>query len=171
MPNVGRAGEHVERVAAAARDPRRPQIAVAEEAEDHRVAVRAERVERAPDHRLRRQGHAFEPLRPALDRPLLEHLVSNVDDQQSLRGQIVVPAKARAEALHDLFERARLRDERPARVMPLRELFESDRPIAPRIEATVPGVEELPEAPVFVDGDDPAARSRRLAVRRRARLP
>src|SRR5690606_8637835 len=40
-----------------------------------------------------------------------------------------------------------------------------------RVEAARARVQELPEVPVFVDGDDPAARPRGLAIRGRARLP
>ncbi len=58
----------------------------------------------------RRAGHASM-------RPFDHHLARDLHERERLGDEIVGAARARAEALHDLLERARLRRERPARVV------------------------------------------------------
>ena len=154
-----------------------------------RAAVGAERVERAAHDVRRRHREPAQALRPRRDGALGDHLAHDGHELQRLRREVVAPPGARPEALHDLVERAEAHARAPssrggpaparrgptaARCCSARARAASGSPrggARRRVEPAVLGVEELEHLPVLVDDDDAAARPRRLAVRRRARLP
>ncbi len=71
----------------------------------------AHRVDAAVDHARRGDGHAAEAARPEIDVAGDRLFAHREREVHHLRGDVVPAARARAEALHDLLERARLEPE------------------------------------------------------------
>jgi hypothetical protein len=162
--------EEIERPAAPARDEGGEELSSLEGPEDDGVTIGADRVERPPHHRVGRERNAVEASRPALERAFEEHLAHDGDEREGLYEEIVPLPRARPEPLHAFVERPGVRRDDPVRVVRRGELGEWDGPGSRGRRASLGRVEDLAETRAVVDHEEPAARTRELALARGARV-
>lgn len=120
----------VEPPRAAAEAQAGPQLVAVEEAEQHRLAWRADGVEAALDGGGAGDRDAGQTPRPGVDGTALDLLAHQGEEREDLRGEVVFAAQARSELLEDPLERAGLEDDRVARVVSSSQGLGREGPVA-----------------------------------------
>ena len=105
-----------------------PQLATFEEAQDHRLSDRTNRVETRANHADFGDGHAAETKGPSCDVALCKFAVSEGDERECLCGEIVVGSGSCGKTLHDATEYAAFEDDGERDAVTARELFGVLRP-------------------------------------------